>query len=137
MHIVKLTLLDFVTNDYSEQAAQIEVTPLIGDSREPLVNTLAKGYTLTVDAPIAESPPNHTKEQSMPSIEPTPAQTFFNSRFAAYQRELHGTEQEIAVFKQMAWNWFLVGRSSMVEEMRTQAIRQLDAADEMARQLGA
>lgn len=72
----------------------------------------------------------------MPSIEPTPALTFFNSRFAAYQKDLRGTEQEIAVFKQMAWNWFLHGRSSMIDEMRAHAVKQLDRANEMAQQLG-
>lgn len=49
----------------------------------------------------------------------------FEIYFKDVRPRFRGSEEEIVVYKQMAWGWFQMGRSSIVKEVRGQLVEHL------------
>ena len=54
----------------------------------------------------------------------------FENEFNAWRNTLlKGTEQEMVVFKSVAYQWFKVGQRSMIDRLRDQALNNLRVLD--------
>lgn len=53
--------------------------------------------------------------------EDSPAYQYFLNDWRYWQTGLRGTEQEVAIFKQVAWQWYVAGRRSMIRNCQIEA----------------